>query len=236
MFDNQFTVQQTSSSEVRGFDAGLKAHMQRIYNRMTMGVLVTAIISYVVGNSPALLSAFLGGPQAYVIMLAPLAIVFFGFNPAKMSANAMRVSFFALSALYGISFAAIFQVFTGESIAKAFFVATSMFAGLSLYGYTTQKDLSGLGSFAIMGVWGVLILGLINLFFHSTGMANLISVVAIIAFAGLTAWETQSLKEMYSARADGEYMSRMSWLGAFNLYISFIAMFQHILQLMGDRR
>lgn len=235
MFESQIPAQQTSSSQAVGFDAGLKAHMARIYNRMTLGVLVTAVISYFVGNSPELLQLFLGGPQKWVVMLAPLAIVFFGFNPAKMSSKGMSVSFFLLSALYGISFAAIFAVFTGESIAKAFFIATSMFAGLSVFGYTTKKNLDGVGSFAVMGVWGVLILGLINIFVGSSLMGNLISVVSIIAFAGITAWETQRMKEMYSARADAEMMSRMSWLAALNLYISFVAMFQNILHLMGNR-
>ncbi len=209
--------------------------MSRIYNRMTLGVLVTAVISYVVGNSPELLTLFLGGPQKWLVILAPLAIVFFGFNPAKMSAKGMSVSFFLLSALYGISFASIFAIFTGESIAKAFFIATAMFAGLSIFGYTTKKNLDGVGSFAVMGVWGVFILGLINIFIGSTLMGNVISVVSIIAFAGITAWETQRMKEMYSANADSEIMSRMSWLAALNLYISFIAMFQSILQLIGNR-
>lgn len=236
MFNNQSPLQQSSSAQSVSIDAGLRAHMQRIYNRMTMGVLVTAIVSYVVGNSDQLLTLFLGGPQKWVIMLAPLAIVFFGFNPAKMSSNAMRLSFFALSALYGISFAAIFRVFTGESIASAFFIATGMFAGISMYGYTARKNLDGMGSFAVMGVWGALILGLINMFFQSSAMGNLISVVSIIAFAGITAWETQRMKEMYSARQDEEFASRMSWLSALNLYISFVAMFQNILYLMGDRK
>ena len=235
MFDHQIPVGQTSSSQSVSFDAGLRAHMSRIYNRMTLGVLVTAVISYVVGNSPELLTLFLGGPQKWLVILAPLAIVFFGFNPAKMSAKGMSVSFFLLSALYGISFASIFAIFTGESIAKAFFIATAMFAGLSIFGYTTKKNLDGVGSFAVMGVWGVFILGLINIFIGSTLMGNVISVVSIIAFAGITAWETQLMKEMYSANADSEIMSRMSWLAALNLYISFIAMFQSILQLIGNR-
>jgi FtsH-binding integral membrane protein len=237
MFDNQISTQQTSSSQSSvSFDAGLRAHMSRIYNRMTLGVLVTAVISYFVGNSPELLNLFLNGPQKWIVILAPLAIVFFGFNPVKMSAKGMSVSFFLLSALYGISFASIFAIFTGESIASAFFIATAMFAGLSIVGYTTKKNLDGVGSFAIMGVWGVLILGLINIFVGSTLMGNMISVVSIIAFAGITAWETQRMKEMYSARADAEMMSRMSWLAALNLYISFVAMFQNILHLMGNRQ
>lgn len=236
MFENTpIQAQQTSSSQATTHDAGLKAHMQRIYNRMTLGVLVTAIISYAVASSPALMQIFLGGPQAYVVMLAPLAIVFFGFNPAKMSANGMRISFFLLSALYGVSFAAIFQVFTGESIARAFFIATAMFAGLSIYGYTARKSLDAMGNFAVMGVWGALILGLVNIFVESSMLSNIISVVSIIAFAGITAWETQNMKEIYSPRQDPELASRLSWLSALNLYISFVAMFQHILHLLGNR-
>lgn len=237
MFDNQIPAQQTSSSQSSvTFDAGLRAHMSRIYNRMTLGVLVTAVVSYFVGNSPELLAMVASGPQMWLIAFAPLAIVFFGFNPAKMSAKGMSVSFFLLSFLYGLSFAVIFRVFTGESIASAFFIATSMFAGLSIVGYTTKKNLDGLGSFAVMGVWGVFILALINLFVGSSLIGNMISVVSIIAFAGITAWETQRMKEMYSPRADAEMMSRMSWLSALNLYISFVAMFQNILHLMGNRQ
>jgi len=235
MFENQTPAQQTSSSQSLSFDAGLRAHMSRIYNRMTLGVLVTAVVAYFVGSSEELMALFLGGPQKWIVMLAPLAIVFFGFNPAKMSAKAMSASFFLLSVLYGISFATIFAVFTGESIAKAFFIATAMFAGLSIFGYSTKKNLDGVGSFAVMGVWGVLILGLINIFIGSSLMGNIINVVSIIAFAGITAWETQRMKEMYSPHADGEILSRMSWMGALSLYISFIAMFQSILHLMGSR-
>ena len=236
MFDSQIPAQQTSSSQATSFDAGLRAHMSRIYNRMTLGVLVTAVISYFVGNSPELLNFFHSGPQRWVVMLAPLAIVFFGFNPSRMSAAAMSVSFFTLSALYGISFAYIFALFTGESIASAFFIATAMFAGISIYGYTSKKNLDALGSFAVMGVWGVFILAIINMFIGSTVMGNIISVVSIVAFAGITAWETQRMKEMYSPRADAEIMNRMSWMGALNLYISFIVMFQNVLHLMGNRQ
>ncbi len=234
MLENQFgEIVRTGSAS---YDVGLRDHMQRIYNRMTLGVLVTAVVAYVVGNSVELLNLFLNGPQKWLVMLAPLGIVMFGFNPAKMSSSALRISFLALSVLYGISFSAIFRVFTGESIANAFFVATGMFAGLSIFGYTTKKDLTGLGSFAVMGVWGALILGIINIFTQSSGLGNLISVVSIIAFAGITAWETQRMKEMYSGRTDPEMASRMSWLSALNLYISFVAMFQSILSLVGNRQ
>lgn len=217
-------------------DAGLRAHLQSIYNRMCMGVLVTAITAFVVANTPALLSLFLGGPQAYVVMLAPLAVVWFGFNPMTMNSGKLRISFFLLSVLYGISFATIFIAYAKEDIARAFFIASAMFAGLSIFGYTTRKNLDGLGTFCFMGVIGVLILGLVNLFVQSSMLMNVISGVSIIAFAGMTAWQTQSMKEMYSAAHGAESNSRMAWAAALNLYISFIAMFSHILHLLGNNR
>lgn len=234
MSDNSFmSPSRTGSAAI---DQGLRSHMQRIYNRMTLGVLVTAVVAYFVGNSPELLNLFLNGPQRFVVMFAPLAILFFGFNPARMSSSALRVSFLVLSAIYGISFASIFAVFTGESIARAFFIAASMFAGLSIFGYTTRKSLDGLGSFAIMGMWGVLILAVVNIFVGSSVMGNVISVASIIVFAGMTAWETQNLKEMYSPHMDSEIANRLSWVGSLNLYISFIAMFSNILNLLGNRQ
>ncbi len=232
MLPNQYS---SAPSRTAGFDIGLRNHMQRIYNRMTVGVLITAVVAYFVGNSPELLNMFLGGPQKWIVMLAPLAIVMFGFNPSRMSSGALSMSFVALSVLYGISFATIFAVFTGESIAKAFFVATGMFAGISIFGYTTKKDLSALGSFAVMGIIGILVLSLINIFVTSSALSNLIAGAGIIAFGGMTAWETQRMKEMYSENDNTEMASRMSWMAALNVYISFFAMFQYILHFMGNR-
>lgn len=171
----------------------------------------------------------------YLVMLAPLAIVFFGFNPAKVSSGTMKMMFVLLSALYGISFSAIFLIFTGESIAKAFFVAASMFAGLSLYGYTTKKDLAPMGTFLVMGMIGLFVLSIINIFMDSSMMSNLIAAAGIVIFGGLTAWDTQKMKEIYSPRMDAEMASRLSWMGALSLYIDFIAMFQYILHFMGNR-
>lgn len=231
----------SSRTGLQAIDQGLRSHMQRIYNRMTLGVLVTALVSYSVSLSPALMSVIFGTPLVWVVMLAPLALVWFGFNPAKMKSSTLQLSFLALSALYGLSFAAIFAVFTGESIARAFFIAAGMFAGLSIFGYTTKKDLSGLGTFAVMGIWGVLIASLIAMGMSAfgmtppTGMSNIISGVAIVAFAGLTAWETQAMKEMYSPSAGDEGNSRLAWMGALTLYISFVALFQHILHFVGNR-
>jgi uncharacterized protein len=230
--DNNTFVKSRSTA----VDAGLRSHMQRVYNRMTLGVLVTALTSWFVAASPALLQFFLGGPQMYIVMFAPLAVLWFGFRPERMSAQQLSLSFFLISILYGISFSVIFLAFAHETIARAFFVAAAMFAGLSIYGYTTKRNLDALGTFAVMGIWGIFIAGLLNLFFQSPGMQNIIAGVGIIAFSGITAWQTQSMKEMYSPSHGDELNSRMAWAAALNLYISFIALFQYILHFMGNQR
>lgn len=217
-------------------DAGLRAHLSSIYNRMCLGVLVTAITAFFVANTPVLQQLFLGGPQAYIVMLAPLAVVWFGFNPMKMNSGKLRISFFVLSVLYGISLSTIFIAYANVDIARAFFITAAMFAGLSIFGYTTRKNLDGLGTFAFMGIIGVLVLSLVNLFIGSSMLMNVISGVSIIAFAGMTAWQTQSMKEMYSAAHGAESNSRMAWAAALNLYISFIALFTQILHLLGNNR
>ncbi len=233
MQPDRMTTQTRADTQI---DAGLRSHMQRIYNRMAMGVFITAITSLVVASSPTLLNLFLNGPQMYIVIFAPLAIIWFGFNPNTMPASKLRISFIALSVMYGISFASIFFMYQMGDISRAFFVATGMFAGLSIFGYTTKKDLSGLRSFAMMGIIGVLVMSLLNGFiFKSAGMFDIISIVGIIAFAGLTAWQTQSMKETYHAGHGDEANSRMGWAAALNLYISFIAMFQYILHFMGGR-
>lgn len=219
------------------YDAGLRAHMQRIYNRMTAGVLVTALTAWIVGASPALLKLFLGGPQMYLVIFAPLAVLWFGFNPMTMPSSRLKMSFFLISVLYGISFSVIGLAFAGEDIARAFFITTGMFAGLSIFGYTAKRSLDGLRTFAVMGIWGVFIAMIIAMFVSpSSGIMNLISGVAIIAFAALTAWQTQAMKQMYSPSYGDEANSRMGWAAALNLYISFIAMFQHILHLTSNNR
>jgi hypothetical protein len=222
-------------SQDRAIDAGLRAHLNSIYNRMAMGVLITALTAYGVSLSPELLHAIFATPFKWVVMLAPLAVVWFGFNPARMSADKMRVSFIVLSVLYGLSFGAIAAYYSGESIAKAFFVTASAFAGLSIFGYSTRRNLDGLGTFAIMGIIGALVLGLVNIFVESTLLMNIVSGVSLVAFAGMTAYQTQQMKEMYHPANGAEANSRMGWLAALNLYISFIAMFQVILSFMGNR-
>jgi len=222
------------------YDAGLHKHLQAIYNRMTLGVVVTAITAWFVSTSPALLNLFLGGPQAYIVIFAPLAIVWFGFNPTRMKASQLMIAFFAISVLYGISFSTIAVMATasadfGIAVAKAFFMASAMFAGLSIYGYTTKKDLSGMRTFLVMGIWGLFAISLMNLFFQSPMMHNAIAGVGIVLFSGVTVWQTQAMKRMYSSSHSEEISSRMAWSAALTLYISFIALFQYILHFMNQR-
>ncbi len=225
------------NSSAVSYDAGLKAHMNRVYARMSLGVLVSALVSFFVASSPELMKLLLSGPQAYVIMFAPIAVIWFGFNPARMSANTLRLSFLGVSVLYGISFSTIFYAYQIGDISRAFLLATIMFSGLSIFGYSSKRDLSALGTFCIMGVFGVLAMGIMNMFFFkSAGFADLISIVSILAFSGITAWETQNMKRSYSAGYGDEANSRLAWSGALSLYISFIAIFMNLLQLMrgGD--
>ena len=238
MQNNRFDV--NTQSQTREIDQGLRAHMSRVYARMSSGVLLTAIVALVVGLSPTLLNLFLGGPQAYIVMLAPLAVLWFGFRPDRMSSGKLRIGFFAISALYGISFSAIAAFASkdmtfAQDVARAFFIATGMFAGLSIFGYSTKKDLTAVGSFAIMGIWGVFIATLLNFFFKSDVMSNVIAGIGIISFAGMTAWQTQATKEMYSPAYDDETNSLMAWAATLNLYISFIAMFSYILHFTSNR-
>lgn len=227
----------TKSVEI---DAGLKTYMSNIYAKMTAGVLVTAITAMVVGSSPVLMNLFLGGPQKYLVIFAPLAIIWFGFRPETMSPKQLMAAFFGLSVVYGISFSAIAFV-AGQDItfaiavAKSFFIATSMFAGLSVYGYTTKRDVSGMQTFIVMGIWGLIAASVMNIFFQSSMMQNVIAGVGIVLFSGLTVWQTQAMKEMYRPSMAKDNVERIAWAAALNLYISFIAMFQYILHFMSQR-
>ncbi|MGB0720458.1 MAG: Bax inhibitor-1/YccA family protein [Bdellovibrionales bacterium] len=237
MNTNRFETTQTRTREI---DAGLRDHMNNIYAKMTAGVLVTAITAWIVGSSPLLLQLFLGGPQRYLVIFAPLAIIWFGFRPERMSPKQLMAAFFGVAVVYGISFSAIAVMAAadttfGIAVAKAFFIAASMFAGLSIFGYTTKKDLSGMQTFITMGIWGLIAASLMNLFFQSTGMSNVIAGVGIVLFSGLTVWQTQEMKEMYRPNMTKDNNERLAWAAALNLYISFIALFQYILHFMNQR-
>jgi FtsH-binding integral membrane protein len=221
-------------------NAGLRKHMNSIYAKMAGGVFVTALVALAVGSSDQLLNLFLGGPQRYVVMFAPLAIIWFGFRPETMSASKLKLAFYGVAIVYGISFAAIAAVATSNpafavTVAKAFFVATAMFAGLSILGYTTKKDLSGMRTFLSMGIIGLIALSVINIFTQSTLLGNLIAGAGILLFSGLTVHQTQQMKQMYHPNTAPEMAARYAWAAALNLYISFIAMFQYILHFMNQR-
>ncbi len=233
MQSNHFGTTQAAGSRA-AFDQGLRTHMQSVYNRMAMGLVVTALVAFFVSQSEPLLQLIFATPLKWVVMLAPVGLVWFGFKPDRMPSNQLKIVFFAISALYGVSLSVIFLAFSGESIARAFFMTAAMFAGLSLFGYTTKKDLGPIGSFCVMGVIGVLLMGLFGIFFgYSTGMRAVVDIVAILAFSGLTAWETQATKEQYNASYGGEVNSRMAWSAALSLYINFVAIFVHLLSFLN---
>ncbi|NCO03728.1 MAG: Bax inhibitor-1/YccA family protein [Alphaproteobacteria bacterium] len=236
-FNRSDATVQTRSREV---NEGLRKHMNSIYAKMSGGVLVTAIVAMVVGSSPMLLQLFLGSPQKYLVMFAPLAIIWFGFRPDRMAASKLMMAFFGVAIVYGISFSAIAAVATQDpafamAVARAFFIATIMFAGLSILGYTTKKDLSGMQTFLSMAILGLVAFSVMNIFFKSDMLTNLVAGAGILIFSGLTVFETQNMKRMYSPNNTLEIANRMAWASALNLYISFIAMFQYILHFLQQR-
>ena len=219
------------------FDAALRAHMIRVYNHMTAGLVVTGIIAYLVSTSPAMIQMIFGSPLRIVVMLAPLAFVLvMSFGIQRLSLGALTATFYAYSASMGLSLAAIFLVYTHGSIAQVFFISASMFLFMSLYGYTTKADLTNWGSFLMMGLFGIIIAGLVNMFVHSPGMSFAISVIGVLIFTGLTAYDTQKIKENYSESWGAESNGKLAVMGALNLYLDFINLFMMLLRLMGNRR
>lgn len=217
-------------------DVGLRQYMLGVYNYMASGVLLTGIVAFLVSSSPALMQVIFGTPLMWVVMLSPLAFVFamsFGIN--RFSPTTLQALFWALCTAYGLSFATIFLAFTGESIARVFFISAGAFAGLSLYGYTTKRDLSGFGSFLIMGVFGILLATIVNWFLGSPALHFAISVIGVLVFAGLTAYDTQQIKEMYVENEEAGVRTKKSVMGALQLYISFVALFMFLLQIFGSR-
>lgn len=217
-------------------DAGLRKYMLSIYNYMTSGVILSGIVAVAFAYS-GLAAPVLLSPLRWLIALAPLGFVLamnFGFN--RMQPGTLKACFWGFAVTMGLSLSAIFMLYTGPSIALTFFATAGAFAGLSLVGYTTKKNLSAMGSFLIMGVFGLIIASLLNMFFHSPAMAFGISVLGVLIFAGLTAYDTQRLKDMYVQVAGTQYEEKIAVMGALTLYLDFINMFQFLLSFMGDRR
>lgn len=229
---------QTAARETT-YDAGLRAFFQKVYNTMATGLVLTGLVAWIVANSEALRQIFFGNSMmALIVMLSPLAFIFFGFTPGRvqrMSAGALAGTFYAFSAVFGISLATIFMVYSGESIARVFFITAAMFAGISIFGYTTRRDLSSMGSLLIMGVWGLLLAMIVNIFLQSAMVHFVISCIGVMVYTGLVAWDTQNLKRMYSASYSADGAGKMAVMGALSLYINFIMLFQFLLNFMGNR-
>jgi hypothetical protein len=226
-------------------DEGLRAHMNKVYGLMSVAMVVTAGVAWSVGTSDALLAIFRDpitlrpNILGWVVMFAPLAMVFaFGAMINRLSAAAAQVFFYAFAAVMGLSLAWIFKVFTGVSIAQTFLITAIAFAGLSLYGYVTKRDLSAMGTFLMMGLIGLIVAMVVNIFLASSALAFAISVIGLLIFAGLTAYDTQTIKNTYIAHAqhgDQEWLAKSAIMGALNLYLDFINMFMFLLQFMGNR-
>jgi len=217
-------------------DAGLRSYMLSVYNYMASGVLLTGIVALLFATS-GFAAQVLVTPLRWLIILAPLGFVMamnFGLN--RMKTSTLQALFWAFAVSMGLSMSSIFLVYTGVSIAQTFFAVAAGFAGLSLYGYTTKRDLSGLGTFLIMGVVGLLVAMLINLFLQSTAMMMAISAIGVLLFAGLTAYDTQKIKSMYAYVAGSDMVGKVVIMGALNLYLDFVNMFMFLLSFMGNRR
>ncbi|QPC86009.1 BAX inhibitor (BI)-1/YccA family protein [Mesorhizobium sp. NBSH29] len=236
-------------------DEGLRAYMLKVYNLMALGLAVTGLAAVAMmmaatttdpsaavatlGNGKMLTSigaAVYGSPLRWVVMLAPIAMVFFlSYRVDKMSVSAAQTTFWVFSALMGISLSSVFLVFTGQSVVQTFFVTAAAFGALSLYGYTTKRDLTAMGSFLMMGVFGLIIAMVVNIFLQSSAMQFAISAIGVLIFSGLTAYDTQKIKEMYFEGDDAMVSGRKAIMGALNLYLDFINLFSFLLQFMGNR-
>jgi FtsH-binding integral membrane protein len=231
-------------------DQGLRAYMIRVYNYMASGVAITGVVAWLIYSMSVVTGAdgtvtgltpfgnfMYASAFKWVVIFAPLALVFFiSARISSMSLSTAQISFWIFAALMGASISSIFLVYAGESIARVFFITAAAFGALSLWGYTTSKDISGWGSFLFMGLIGIIIAMLVNLFIGSTALQFAISVIGVLVFAGLTAYDTQQIKEMYYVGDDGTVAGRKAVMGALRLYLDFINLFMMLLSLFGDRR
>jgi FtsH-binding integral membrane protein len=246
-FNNRLARATTATAT---YDAGLRAHMLRVYNYMTGALALTGVVAYAVANTPALLNLFYhevmtqnGVAMAptllgYVVVFAPLALVFFlSFRIHAMSQGTAQLTFWAYAAMVGASLASIFLFYTGASIALTFFVTAATFGTMSLYGYTTARDLTGMGNFLFMGLIGIVIASLANIFFQSAAVTFMVSVLGVLIFTGLTAWDTQKIKQVYySVGGDTAAAGKAAIMGALALYLDFLNIFLFLLRFMGNRR
>ncbi|MBQ1202498.1 MAG: Bax inhibitor-1/YccA family protein [Loktanella sp.] len=239
------TIRTAGGVRTAAIDEGLRAHMNKVYGNMSVGMLITFAVAWAVGTAPGLLAVF-RDPMTlqpnilgWIVMFAPLAMIFgFGAMINRLSYAGAQTFFYTFAAVMGLSISWIFVAFTGMSIAQIFLITSIAFAGLSLYGYTTKKDLSGWGTFLVMGVIGLIVAMIVNIFLQSPAIMFAISALGVLIFAGLTAYDTQRIKSDYVAHAaqgDAEWLGKSAIMGALSLYLNFINMFMFLLQLFGNR-
>ena len=233
------TIRTAAGARTAQIDAGLRAHMNKVYGTMSVGMLLTFAAAWAVGTNAALFETLFTGITRWIVMFAPLIMVFaFSAMINKLSAAAAQLFFYTFAAIMGVSISYIFVVFTDYSIAQVFLITAIAFAGLSLWGYTTKKDISGWGSFLIMGVIGLVVASIVNIFLGSPAIMFAISALGVLIFAGLTAYDTQDIKNEYLAHAhhgDSEWLGKSAIMGAQRLYLDFINMFIMLLSLFGQR-
>ncbi len=235
----EYQTIRTVGAQTAVIDQGLRAHMNKVYGLMSVGMLLTAGVAWSVGTSPAMVAAIFGTPLKWLVMFAPLVMVFaFGALINRMSVAAAQLFFYVYASVMGLSLSFIFAAYTQTSIAQTFLVTSIAFAGLSLYGYTTKRDLSGMGTFLMMGLIGLVVASIVNIFLASSALAFAVSVIGVLIFAGLTAYDTQSIKNEYIAHAqqgDADWLGKSAIMGALRLYMDFINMFMFLLQFLGNR-
>jgi FtsH-binding integral membrane protein len=233
---NQWSQGSTPAySATTSVDAGLRQFMQRVYNMMAAGVGLTGLVAWLTVQSGLYMTLKQSG-LGTIVQFAPLAfILILSFRFEKMSLASVSAMFWLLCSVMGISMAYVLVAYTGESIARTFFIAASMFLASSLYGYTTKKDLTGFGSFIMMGAWGLFFASLVNIFLQSSSLQWVMSILGVVIFTGMAAWDTQNLKRMYYSFGSSESGAKMAVMGALNLYLTFINLFQFLLQFFGRR-
>ncbi len=243
-FRNYQNRTQSGAQSGAMIDEGLRAYMLKVYNLMALGLAITGVAAYLSfslafanGQITAFGQAIYLSPLKWVVILAPLAMVFFlSFRINRMSVAAATTTFWVYAALVGLSLSSIFIIYTGQSVVQTFFVTAASFGALSLYGYTAKRDLSAMGSFLMMGLFGLIIASLVNIFLASSALQFAISVIGVLIFAGLTAYDTQRIKEMYYDADDVTVAGRKAIMGALSLYLDFINLFMFLLQFLGNRR
>jgi FtsH-binding integral membrane protein len=249
-YDRNVAARGFGAARATAIDVGLRAYMLRVYNYMAAGVALTGVVAWVTYNAAVVTDAagrvtsltpfghaIFGGPLAIVLFLGTLGLVFFmSFRINSLQPSTALMLFMVYAGLLGLMLSSVFLAYTGASITRTFFISAASFGALSLYGYTTKRDLSPIGSFLIMGLFGLILAMVVNIFLKSTGLEFAISAIGVVIFAGLTAWDTQKIKEMYSVNDDGTIAGRKAVMGALTLYLDFINLFLFLLRFMGDRR